>query len=438
MRRAHILRSMAATRKAKTLAVVAPAHVSAMRPLPKLQCRAMASNVEGASIFSPTPEHQALREMVRSFVETEVEPQANEFNRLEKMNLPLFQKLGELGLLGVTVEDTYGGSGMDATAAVIIHEELAASDPGFCLAYLAHSMLFVNNLAQNGNEAQKQKWLPSASDGSKICGMCMSEPAVGTDVLGMKTTATRQGDEWVINGAKMWITNGTVDGETTGDAYLVYAKTGPEKSQVSLFLVEKGMPGFSLGQQIKEKCGMRASMTAELVFQDCRVPAENLVGEENKAAICMMRNLEIERVTLAAMSLGIARRSIEEMNRYSQERKAFGSSLNSFGQIQRFIAESYAEYQAGRSYVYQTAKNLDLNSVGNGLDADGVKLYCGAMAKNVADRAIQAMGGYGYVGEYNVERLWRDSKLLEIGGGTNEAHHKNMVRDLSRHVVKLP
>lgn len=393
---------------------------------------------EVSSIFSPTPEHQALREMVRSFTEAEVEPQAIEFNRAEKMNLPLFRKLSELGLLGVTVPEAYAGSGMDATAAVIVHEELASADPGFCLAYLAHSMLFVNNLAQNGNEAQKQRWLPSSVDGSKLCGMCMSEPSVGTDVLGMKTTAKREGDEYVLNGAKMWITNGTVDGKETGDAYLVYARTGKTSRDVSLFLVEKGTKGFSLGQKIEDKCGMRASMTAELVFQDCRVPASNLIGEEGKATLCMMRNLEIERVVLAAMSLGIARRCIEEMNRYARERQAFGSNLNSFGQIQRFIAESYAEYQAGRSYVYHVARHLQLDSVGNGLDADGVKLYCGQMGKNVADRAIQVMGGYGYVGEYNVERLWRDAKLLEIGGGTNEAHHKNIVRDLSRTVEKLP
>jgi isovaleryl-CoA dehydrogenase len=390
------------------------------------------------TIFSPTPEHQALREMVRSFVEAEVEPQAIEFNRAEKMNVPLFRKLGELGLLGVTVPEEYGGSGMDATAAVVVHEELAASDPAFCLAYLAHSMLFVNNLAQNGSESQKQRLLPAVCSGEKIGGMCMSEPVVGTDVLGMKTTAKKEGDEWVINGAKMWITNGTIDGVGTGDCYLCYAKTGTAKDNVSLFLVEKDTPGFSLGQKIHDKCGMRASMTAELVFTDCRVPADNLVGKENGAMICMMRNLEIERVVLAAMSLGIARRCVEDMNRYAQERKSFGSPLNRFGQMQRLIAESYAEYQAGRSYVYSTANHLKLESIGNGLDADGVKLYCGAMGKNVADRAIQVMGGYGYVGEYNVERLWRDSKLLEIGGGTNEAHHKNMVRDLSRLVDKLP
>jgi len=302
---------------------------------------------------------------------------------------------------------------------------------------LAHSMLFVNNLAQNGTEEQKKKYLPAVCDGSRIGGMCMSEPAVGTDVLGMKTTAKKDGDDWVINGAKMWITNGTLDGVDTGDCYLVYARTGPKKADVTLFLVEKGTPGFTLGQKIQDKCGMRASMTAELVFQDVRIPAANLVGTENGAMICMMRNLQIERVVLAAMSLGIARRCVEEMNRYAKERHAFGAALNTYGQMQRFIGESYCEYMAGRAYVYNTATNVALDSVGDGLDCDGVKLYCGVMAKNVADRAMQLMGGYGYVGEYNVERLWRDSKLLEIGGGTNEAHHKNMVRDLSRNVDKI-
>merc|ERR1719323_1734510 len=183
------LRSMASLRRATFSG-------RAARPACLPLARGLSS--ESASIFSPTDEHQALREMVRSFAETEVEPQANEFNRLEKMNVPLFRKLGDLGLLGVTVEEEYGGSGMDATAAVIIHEELAAVDPGFCLAYLAHSMLFVNNLARNGNEAQKKQWLPITSDGSKICGMCMSEPSVGTDVLGMKTTATKQGDDFIL------------------------------------------------------------------------------------------------------------------------------------------------------------------------------------------------------------------------------------------------
>jgi len=375
------------------------------------------------------------------FVETEVDPQALVHNREERFNVPLFRKLGEIGLLGVTADVEYGGSGMDATAAVIAHEELAASDPAFCLSFLAHSMLFVNNLNQNGNADQKAKYLPGTCDGSMIGGMGMSEPAAGTDVMGMATTATKSADgsHYVVNGTKMWITNGTTDGKNTGDVFLVYAKTGKGRSakDVSAFLIDKTMPGFSLGQKIEDKCGMRASMTAELVFDNVKVPVENIVGVEGGAALCMMRNLEIERIALAAMSLGIARRSIEVMSNYAQERVAFGKPIGEYGQIQKAIAESYAEYMAGRSYVYDVAANLDLASYGNGLDADGVKLYCAPMAKRVADRAIQALGGYGYVGDYQVERLWRDAKLLEIGGGTNEAHHKNMTRDIKRNHTKL-
>jgi isovaleryl-CoA dehydrogenase len=297
---------------------------------------------------------------------------------------------------------------------------------------LAHSMLFVNNLSVNGNEAQHAKFLPGVCDGTKVGGMCMSEPGAGTDVLGMTTVAKKDGDFYVLNGAKMWITNGAISDTELGDVFLVYAKNEDRTERsVSLFLVEKGMPGFSLGQKIHGKLGMRASTTAELVFEDVRVPAANLVGTPGGAMRSMMRNLELERLTLAAMSLGIARRSIEIMNTYAQERQSFGKPLNNFGQIQRHIAESYAEYMAGRTYVYNTAANLSLDSAGNRIDSDGVKLYCASMAKNVADRAIQVLGGYGYVAEYKVERLWRDAKLLEIGGGTNEAHHKNMVRDLT-------
>lgn len=330
---------------------------------------------------------------------------------------------------------------MDATAAVIIHEELAASDPAFCLSYLAHSMLFVNNVNQNCNADQKKRFLPAACSGEAICGMGMSEASVGTDVMGMSTTAklSADGSHYVLNGSKMWITNGTLDGLSTGDAFLVYAKTseGRHGKSVSSFLVKKNMPGFTLGQKITDKCGMRASMTAEILFNDVKVPKENLVGEVGGATLCMMRNLEIERITLAAMSLGIARRSIEVMANYAKERQAFGKPIGSYGQIQKAIAESYAEYMAGRAYVYSVAGNLDLSTYGNTLDADGVKLYCGPMAKGIADRAIQVLGGNGYMGDYQVERLWRDSKLLEIGGGTNEAHHKNMLRDLQKGQTKI-
>jgi len=233
----------------------------------------------------------------------------------------------------------------------------------------------------------------------------------------------------------MWITNGAISDDELGDTYLIYARTGgPEvkaSKAVSLFLVEKGMAGFSLGQRIKDKCGMRSSPTAELVFEDVSVPAANLIGNVGQATICMMRNLEIERVVLAAMAVGIARRSLEVMNSYASERKAFGQPLANFGQIQRHIADSYAEYMAGKTYLYQTAHGLNLDTSGNRLDTDGVKLFCTTMGKNVADRAMQVLGGYGYIGDYVVERLWRDSKLLEIGGGTLESHQKNMVREMA-------
>jgi isovaleryl-CoA dehydrogenase len=384
-------------------------------------------------LFNPTSEHRALRELVRSFTEREVDPQAESFDHAERFNIELFRQLGDLGLLGVTVEERFGGSGLDPVAAVIAHEEISSADPGFALAYLAHSMLFANNLQVNGSDEQRSKYLPDACAGKKVCGMCMTEPGAGTDVLGMQTAATKKSDRYVLNGAKMWITNGAISDTELGDTFLVYARVdGQPRNQLSMFIVEKGFAGFSLGQKIKGKLGMRASTTAELVFEDCEVPAENLVGSEGSATICMMRNLEIERVTLAAMSLGIARRSVEVMNRYASERTSFGKPLRDFGQIQRYISQSYAEFMAGRAYTYYTASSMKLDEPGHRLDSDGVKLFTSTMAKDIADRAIQVLGGYGYVAEYAVERLWRDAKLLEIGGGTLEAHQKNMCRELQR------
>ena len=264
--------------------------------------------------FNPTEEHQALRDMVRQFAVNEVDPQRLEHDREEKFNHELFKKCGELGLLGVTTSVEYGGSGMDATAANIVHEELSQADPAFCLSYLAHSMLFVNNLNQNGTHEQKMRFLPDTCSGAKIGGMGMSEPSYGTDVLGLQTTAKKDDNgDYILNGQKMWITNSYVNNPDTGEAelgdiYLVYARTGgPGAKGLSLFLVEKGMEGFSLGQAIRDKSGMRASNTGELVFQDVKIPKENLVGDENGATVCMMRNLEIERVVLGAMATGIAR-----------------------------------------------------------------------------------------------------------------------------------
>ncbi len=386
-------------------------------------------------LYNPTSEHLMLRQMIRSFTQEQVEPQASLYDRKEEFNLPLFKKLGELGLLGITADPEFGGSGMDALSAVIVHEELSWSDPGFCLAYLAHSMLLVNNFSINASTEQKQKWLPKMCDGSWVGAMAMSEPQVGTDVLGMKTNATLTPEGYQLNGQKMWITNGTQDEKgTPADVMLVYAITGETKGrpQISTFLVEKGRPGYRVGQKIKDKSGMRASNTAEIVFDNCVVPETHLIGHLGDSLNHMMRNLEIERLTLAAMSLGIAKRSLQIMNRYASEREAFGKPLKEFGQIQKYIADSYAEYAACRTYVYDTARKLDLNKQGQRVDSDGVKLIATTMAKKVADNAIQVLGGYGYVGEYHVERLWRDSKLLEIGGGTLEAHHKNITRDLSK------
>ncbi len=388
-------------------------------------------------IANPSEEHQMLREMIRDFVDEFVEPHAHEYDKKEQFNIELFRDLGELGLLGITVPEEYGGAGLDAVAATIAHEELSYSDAGFGLAYLAHSMLFVNNLAYNGSEEQKARILPKVCSGEWIGAMAMSEPDAGTDVLGLATTAEKNADgDWVLNGRKMWITNGCIDDQgTPADVVWVYARTGYDekgRTKLSTFLVENGMPGYSVGQKIFDKTGMRASNTAELVFDDCVVPATNLVGEEGGSLIHMMGNLEIERLTLAAMSVGIARRCLHEMNKYASQREAFGVQIRSFGQMQRHIAESWAKYRAMRAYVYDTANNIELGTAGQRLDSDGVKLFATTAAKEIADAAIQVMGGYGYVAEYHVERLWRDSKLLEIGGGTLESHQKNITRDLAK------
>ncbi len=381
-------------------------------------------------LFAPTPEHALLADTLREFVEREVEPQAAEHDRRERFNQALFRQAGELGLLGVTLPEEYGGAGLDAVAAVQVSEALSTSDPGFALALLAHSILFAQNVAVNGSELQKKNVLPRAASGEWIGGLCMTEPEVGTDVLSLRTSARRDGDVYRLTGTKTFITNGGVSDTELGDCFVVYASTGPR--QISSFLVEKGMPGFRLGQKWKDKLGMRASFTAELVFDEVPVPVTNRMGEEGEGTLHMMRNLEIERLTLAAMSLGIAKRSLQVMIEYANERKAFGSPIRDFGQIQRYLAESFAEFRAARTFVYDVARRLDLAGSGQRLDADATKLFASQMAKRTADAAIQVLGGYGYMGEYVVERLWRDAKLIEIGGGTLEAHHKNLAKELAR------
>ncbi len=381
-------------------------------------------------LCAPTPEHALLAETLREFVTREVEPQAAEHDRAERFNRALFRRAGELGLLSVTIPEEYGGAGLDAVAAVQVCEALSTSDPGFALAVLAHAVLFAHNVAVNGDELHKRRVLPRSVTGDWIGGLCMTEPQVGTDVLAMRTTARRDGDVYRLSGTKTFITNGGVDDETLGDAFLVYARTGPD--QISSFLVEKGLPGFRLGQKWKDKLGMRASFTAELVFDEAPVPVTHRIGEEGDGTLHMMRNLEIERLTLAAMSVGIAQRCLEVMIGYANERRSFGKPLREHGQIQRYVAESFAEYRAARTFVYDVARRIDLHGVGQRTDADATKLFAAQVGKRAADAAIQVLGGYGYMGEYVVERLWRDAKLLEIGGGTLEAHHKNLAKELSR------
>jgi isovaleryl-CoA dehydrogenase len=381
-------------------------------------------------LHAPTDEHRLLAETLREFVEREVEPQAAEHDREEKFNLPLFRRAGELGLLGATLPEAFGGSGLDATAAVQIYEALSTSDPGFALAVLAHAILFAQNLAVNGNEEQRQRILPAVARGERVGGLCMTEPEVGTDVLALRTRAKRDGDVYVIDGTKTFITNGGLDDDTLGDVFVVYAATG--EAELTSFLVENGTEGFRLGQKWRDKLGGRASFTAELIFDGARVPAANRLGEEGQGTLQMMRNLEIERLTLAAMALGIAQRSVRTMVAYANERRSFGVLLREHGQIQRYIAESFAEMRSSRAFVYDTARRIDLAATGQRVDADAAKLVATQMAKRAADNAIQVLGGQGYMGENVVERLWRDAKLLEIGGGTLEAHHKNLTKDVCR------
>ena len=371
-------------------------------------------------LTNPTEEHALLRQTVRQLVRDAVEPQAMEHDQRGTLNKELLRKVGDLGLIGITIPEEGGGAGLDALASVIVHEELAWSDPGFTLAYLAHALLFVNNLYYAGGPELHAKYMPGALAGTTIGGMGMTEPGAGTDVLSMATIARETDDGYVLDGRKMFITNAC-----EGDMFLVYAKLD---DRITTFVVERGFPGFTTSDKIP-KLGMRASTMAELIFDGCRVPRENLVGREGGGLTNMMRNLEIERLGLAAMSLGMAQRCLDEMIKYSQERHTFGRPIHEHGQIQRHIGESYARTEAMRALIYGVASAVGPKQR-NRLGTDAAKLYAATAAKEVADAAIQVLGGYGYCTEFRVEQFWRDAKLIEIGGGTVEAHQKNIVRDL--------
>ena len=381
-----------------------------------------AARLNSDLLFNPSEDHQLLRQRVAGFARREVEPQAAEFDEKGVLNVDLFGRLGELGLLGITIPIEHGGAGMDAVAAVIVHHELSKYDPGFCLAYLAHSMLFVNNFYHCSNEEQRGRYLDKVISGEWVAGMGMTEPGAGTDVLAMKTTAVFDVDSYVLNGTKTYITNGC-----EGHCFLFYAKL---EGRITAFVVDRDCPGFSTSNHI-DKLGMRGSTMSELIFEDCRIPASNLLGGEGEGLTHMMRNLEIERLTLAAMSVGIAERCVELMVRYAEERKAFRNPINRFGQIQRYIGEGYAATAAAKALVYNVARDVG-PEVRNRIGSDAAKLFAAPVGKMVADYAMQVMGGAGYCKEFPVERLWRDAKLLEIGGGTLEAHQKNLTKDLTK------
>ena len=382
----------------------------------------MVGGVHATTPDDRSDEHELLRQTVRQFVQSRVEPQAMAHDESGTFNVALIRELGKLGLLGVTIPEADHGAGLDATASCIIHDEIAYSDPGFALGYLAHALLFVNNFYWAATPAQRTRYLPRVLSGEAIGAMGMTEPAVGTDVLAMQTTARRDGEFYVLDGRKTFITNGP-----EASVFLVYAKI---QNRLTTFVVERGFVGFSTSAKIP-KMGMRASTMCELVFDGCRVPVENLLGTEGGGITNMMRNLEIERLGLAAMSIGMARRCLDVMVRYATERHAFGKPLAEHGQIQRYIGDSYAKVEAMRALVYNVAATVGPTQR-NRLGTDAAKLFAATAAKEVADAAVQALGGYGYCSEYRVEQFLRDAKLIEIGGGTLEAHQKNITNDLTR------
>ena len=362
-------------------------------------------------------EHKMLQETVRQFAKSELAPKIEKLDAEEGFNREAFHKMGELGLLGIIVPEADGGAGLDCVAATIAMEEMGAVDASTTLSYLAHSILCVNQIARSANAEQKKKYLPKLISGEWIGGMGMTEPGSGSDALGMLTKAVRQGDNYIINGSKTFITNGP-----NGDIFYCYAKTGDTKKDVSSFIIEKGMKGFSTGKKFS-KMGMRASPTGELVFQDCVVPAANRVGEEATSVKGMMRNLDVERLTIAGISLGIARGAIEVSTQYAKDRKQFGKPIGSFQQIQERLTEAAAWYEACRALTYNAAKMWDLGlMVGKeaSMMAAKAKLQAAQMATQVGLDAIQILGGYGYIREFPVERMMRDAKLIEIGAGTNE------------------
>ena len=366
-----------------------------------------------------------LRDSVRQFAEAEIAPRAAEIDASNTFPRDLWPKLGELGVLGVTAEEQYGGAGLGYLAHCVAMEEISRGSASVGLSYGAHSNLCVNQISRYGSAEQKQRYLPGLVDGSRLGALAMSEPGAGSDVVSMKLRAQEQGDCFVLNGNKMWITNGP-----GADVLVVYATVDPSLGAkgITAFLVEKGMAGFSPAQKL-DKLGMRGSDTCELVFADCEVPKSNVLGRVGEGVRILMSGLDYERVVLAAGPLGIMRGCLDVVMPYVHEREQFGQAIGTFQLMQGKVADMYTTMNACRSYVYAVAQACDAGRTTR-FDAAGCILYAAEKATWMASEAVQALGGNGYVNEYPTGRLLRDAKLYEIGAGTSEIRRMLIGREL--------
>jgi isovaleryl-CoA dehydrogenase len=375
--------------------------------------------------FSLGDDIEMLRDSVAAFAAAEIAPRAAEIDRSNQFPMDLWKKMGELGILGITVPDELGGAGMGYLAHCVAMEEISRASGSVGLSYGAHSNLCVNQLKINGSDAQQKKYLPKLVSGEHVGALAMSEPGSGSDVVSMRLRADLRGDHYVLNGNKMWITNGP-----DADTLVVYAKTdvnlGPRG--ITAFIVEKGFKGFSTAQKL-DKLGMRGSNTCELVFQDCEVPVENVMREPGKGVNILMSGLDYERAVLAGGSVGLMAAALDVVLPYVHERKQFNMPIGEFQLMQGKLADMYSVYSAGRAYLYAVAHACDRGEVTR-KDAASVILYCAEKATWMAGEAIQALGGNGYINEYPTGRIWRDAKLYEIGAGTSEIRRMLIGREL--------